>query len=332
MPRSPRDRLTLELRCPRHSDPGGGAILWDSVVKISVVIPCYRQAAFVRQAVLSVLEQTAGDAEVIMVDDGSPDDPIAVLGELAGEARVKCLQREHRGVSAARNAGIEHSSGAYLVFLDADDWLSPTYCERMLPVLEADRELGLVYCDVHHSYEGGDLEPDSALQEYSVGKSRPVTSGGILPSLLLGGYFPLHAALTPRSVVERAGGFDPELAACEDWDLWLRVAATGLPARYVDERLVFYRKHRNGASRNAEAMRQGAERALAKLLRAAPDATAAAFLHLRNQIAVQEAAASQYFRETQAWIAELEAARERDQRPAGAISAVLSAGRRIFGR
>ena len=89
---------------------------------VSVVIPCYRQAHFLPDAIESVLAQTYPHFEIIVVDDGSPDDTRAVAGRYPG---VRCLRQRNRGLSAARNAGLAASIGTYVVFLDADDRLTP---------------------------------------------------------------------------------------------------------------------------------------------------------------------------------------------------------------
>lgn len=256
----------------------------------SIIIPCYRQAHFLPLAVRSALAQSIQDVEVVVVDDGSPDDPVGRLGDLAQDPRVVIVQQANLGLPMARNNGVLASHGKFLNFLDADDWLEPEFCERLVAVLESDESIGLVYCDLRRVFEDH-AEPSVAEREYSVGRSRRVTSGNILPSLLVGGYFTPNAVLLPRRVLDCVGLFDSELGGHADWDLWLRIAAAGYPARYVDEKLVNYRIHAQSMSRDSAHMRETRLQTLRKLLRAYPDVVVESFEELRR--AAEDAAAQQ---------------------------------------
>jgi glycosyltransferase involved in cell wall biosynthesis len=111
---------------------------------VSVVIPCYNQAHFLGEAIESVLAQRHPRLEVIVVDDGSPDDTSEVAARYPG---VRCVRQENQGLSAARNAGLRHSGGEYVVFLDADDRLLPEAIEAGLRGFEAHPECAFVYGD-----------------------------------------------------------------------------------------------------------------------------------------------------------------------------------------
>jgi glycosyltransferase involved in cell wall biosynthesis len=245
--------------------------------------------------------------EAVVIDDGSPDNPLSHLGDLAHNPRVRFLQQENAGVGAARNAGVRASDGTFLNFLDADDWLAPEFCERLLAEFAKSQSLGFAYCDIHHINE--DSAPQPALDAYSVGKSRRVVSGDILPSLLVGGYFPPQTVLVRRTVLDRVGLFDPALGGCADWDLWLRIAASGFPVQYVDERLVYYRLHQQSMSRDVEHMSETRLQTLRKLLREFPDVVAEALDEMRLQF-------DAYFQESQAWISRLTEANKFHQQQA----------------
>lgn len=101
---------------------------------VSVIIPCYNQAHFMGDAIESVLAQTWPQREIIVVDDGSRDDPAAVVARYAG---VRLLRQSNQGVSAARNHSLRESRGEFLVFLDADDRLTPQALETHLQHLQA---------------------------------------------------------------------------------------------------------------------------------------------------------------------------------------------------
>ena len=95
--------------------------------KVSVIVPIYRVAAYLPPCVESILAQSEPDIEVLLVDDGSPDECPALMESFAArDARVRCLHQANGGLSAARNAGIAAAQGTYLLFVDGDDWIAPT--------------------------------------------------------------------------------------------------------------------------------------------------------------------------------------------------------------
>src|SRR3954462_6988719 len=100
--------------------PGGGSVMAQDTMRplISIVIPSYNQAHFLREAIESVLAQSYPALEIIVVDDGSRDESATVAMRYPN---VRCLRQPNMGVAAARNTGLRHSSGEYLVFLDQDD-------------------------------------------------------------------------------------------------------------------------------------------------------------------------------------------------------------------
>ncbi|HSR58560.1 MAG TPA: glycosyltransferase family A protein, partial [Candidatus Binataceae bacterium] len=114
--------------------------------RVSVIIPVFNAAKTVGQAIDSVLAQTMRDFEIVAVDDGSRDASLAILKNYGDKLRI--LEQQNRGPSAARNLGIANSSGEYLGFLDADDWWQPEFLARMLPPLERDAGCVLAYCDL----------------------------------------------------------------------------------------------------------------------------------------------------------------------------------------
>ena len=104
--------------------------------QISVIVPVYKVEPYLRRCVDSILAQTFTDFELILVDDGSPDNSGAICDEYAQkDARVHVIHQENGGLSAARNAGIDwvfaHSDSQWLTFVDSDDWVHPEYLERL---------------------------------------------------------------------------------------------------------------------------------------------------------------------------------------------------------
>jgi len=181
---------------------------------VSVVIPVFNGAAFIARAVDSVLAQTCKDFEIIIVDDGSTDDTQVVLARLAKTSGIICLHQKNAGPAQARNVGIKSATGENIGFLDCDDIWLPEKLEAQLAILRGKSQPGLV----HSNYEV--IDPSGrVIQHAKAGKSRDA-----LHKSFTGGQAPLLSAiLMPRALLERVGGFDPNLWVSEDSDLILRL-------------------------------------------------------------------------------------------------------------
>lgn len=123
----------------------------------SVVIPVYQAKKDLKRCVLSWLEQTEKDLELILVDDGSTDGSAGLCDELAKQdGRIRVIHQKNAGVSAARNAGIRSAGGEFLLFTDSDDYVAPDYLEKMA-MLQRETDSDLVLCGFHHLYDGADI-------------------------------------------------------------------------------------------------------------------------------------------------------------------------------
>ena len=118
--------------------------------RVSVVIPCFDHGRFIDEAVDSVLAQTYRDFEIVIVNDGSTDENTNRLLSSYQRPHTSVLQTPHRGLAGARNLGIAHASGEYILPLDADDRIGPTYCERAVALLDSNDALGIVYCEAEY--------------------------------------------------------------------------------------------------------------------------------------------------------------------------------------
>ncbi|MEO7095692.1 MAG: glycosyltransferase [Polyangiales bacterium] len=197
---------------------------------VSIIIANWNYGRFLGEAIESALRQTHPNVEVTVVDDGSTDDSVAV----ASRYPVQLVEQEHLGVSQARNRGVAASQGQLLVFLDADDILEPTFVERCLARLT---EQGPRVAYVYTRMRLFGLDEDIFM-------SRPFERR----SLLSGPYVPV-TTLMHRAPFEEVGGFDPAWSlALEDYELWIRMLASGYTGVLVPEPLLRYRKH--GPSRN----------------------------------------------------------------------------------
>lgn len=206
----------------------------DLVDTVSVVIPCHNAAAFVGEAIESVLAQEWLHTEVIVVDDASTDDSWEVI-ERYGPC-IKALRlAQNRGAAHARNRGVALSRGRWLLFLDADDRLSPN--ALMWLAETAQRSPGaLVHCGWRHLVrEQGAWVPRPPV--------RRMSSGDPLRDWLLGGFVPTCSLLWPREIYAATGGWDEELTLNDDGDLALRALAAGARLVRAAGGEGFYRRH-----------------------------------------------------------------------------------------
>lgn len=105
--------------------------------RVSVIIPVYNVEKFILKTVESVMNQDYKDVEIILVNDGSPDNSAQIIDELAKrDSRIICIHKENGGVSSARNAGLKIATGEYVTFIDGDDWVEPNYISYLLELVE----------------------------------------------------------------------------------------------------------------------------------------------------------------------------------------------------
>jgi glycosyltransferase involved in cell wall biosynthesis len=196
---------------------------------VSVVIPTYNRARFLRRAIESVLNQDHPGKEVVVVNDASTDETEREIAPWAQTHGVVWLRhKSNRGISAARNTGIRASRGAYLVFLDSDDYLLPGRLSSHVEVLERQPDLMWAYSD-HWIEHNGQRQPPT----FSVRSYRP--EGKVFELLLLetnGFQLQVMTTTLRRSVVEEIGGFDETVICAEDLDFALKVAKR-YPIAYV---------------------------------------------------------------------------------------------------
>ena len=226
------------------TDPQAGSP--DPTPMVSVIIPCYRAAAFVVDAVESVLAQNVTGVEIMVINDGSPDTDrlVAVLEPFMD--RIRYLDEPHRGLPGTRNRGIEVARGRYLAFLDADDVWKAGFLEQQLQLL---RESGadMVYCDAENF---GETQGAAG----SVMDAHPSRGEPTAASILTGDCMVVMSTIVVRAeTVRSVDGFDAGIAMAEDLDLWIRIAAAGARIIYHRGVLAGRRIHgTNMSSREAE--------------------------------------------------------------------------------
>lgn len=213
---------------------------------VSVIIPCYNHAKYLSRAIDSVLAQSHRRVEIIVVDDGSTDDTQAAAARYPA---VKYVYQHNQGPSAARNTGIDQSSGDYLVFLDADDWLFEDALYTNLQYLAAKPHAGFVSGAYMLAEKGSN---DEVIKE--------ITRDHYL-HLLQRNYIAMHATVMYRREALAQFRFDAALRGCEDYDVYLQIARR-FPVIHHTKQIAVYTIHSTNSSENLPLMLDGALRAL----------------------------------------------------------------------
>jgi glycosyltransferase involved in cell wall biosynthesis len=223
---------------------------------VSVLVPLYQSEPWIAAALDSALAQTMSDFEVIVVDDGSTDGGPGIARAYAErDARVRYLRQENAGLPGARNTGLAAASGEYISFLDADDLWLPDKLERQLAAASD----GVLYGDAFIMYDEG--EPTSERLSEIVSPA----SGDIFDTLVQYNAVPVLTALVPTELMERFGGFDATQRQVEDWDLWLRMSASGVHFHYLPQPVAVYRTRTTSLSRDVVVVSTYRVRALRKV-------------------------------------------------------------------
>ena len=217
---------------------------------VSVAIACYKHAHFLADAIESVLAQTSPAVEIVVVDDGSPDDTREVASRYPD---VMYVRQENMGLAAARNTGIRSTSSPFLVFLDADDRLLPNALEAGLKAFHAHPACAFVsggfrYIDSEGTATGDPVIPHVVNNHYI--------------EMLRCSYIAMHATVMfRREILDRVGGFDNTLRVCEDFDLYLRIVREH-PVSCHGAVVAEYRRHGSNVSSHSAKMLKTALRVL----------------------------------------------------------------------
>ena len=204
---------------------------------VTVVIAVRNGEPFVAEAVQSALAQGDAVSRVVVVDDGSTDNTLALVAAL-GSDRVTAVQNPGRGVSTARNFGAKQADTRWLLFLDADDRLVDGGLAHLLGAAAREPDAIVAYGD----YERINRTGQRIGRRFLI-RSRVKPSGSILRQIIRGNFIINGGiAIIDRAAFASLGGFDSTLSLCEDWHLWCRLAASGRFA-YTAERVMDYREH-----------------------------------------------------------------------------------------
>jgi glycosyltransferase involved in cell wall biosynthesis len=216
--------------------------------QVSVVIPAYNRAAAIAAAIESVLRQTWGDFELIVVDDGSTDGTLAAAAEVK-DPRVRLIANpRNMGAAGARNTGVAEARGTWVAFQDSDDEWLPGKLEKQMARLAANPDFVAAYCGLL-TVGGLDARPGERTElRYVPDPSVKPAEGDILEPLLERNMISTQTLVVRRDIFLALGCFDEATTPIEDWDFALRLAHRG-PIAFVDEPLVHQRFSPNSISR-----------------------------------------------------------------------------------
>ena len=208
---------------------------------VSIVIAAYNASAYIRETLDSVMAQTFTNYEVIVVNDGSDDSTQLESILESHPLPIVYISQHNKGVSAARNAGIEASLGQFYAQLDSDDQWEPNYLAVQVSFLMEHPDIALVY---PNAIIFGD-SPHKGLEYMKLSPSEGEVS---FESLIEQRCVVLTCVTARMSVIRSAGMFDEAIRSCEDFDLWLRIIKSGHRISYHRQVLARYRKHKGSLS------------------------------------------------------------------------------------
>ena len=208
---------------------------------ISIIIPCFNDAEYIEQAVLSALNQTYSYKEVIVVDDGSDLETKTVLKKLEPFI-TKLITQENKGQSTARNVGIRESKGKYILALDSDDYFESSFCEKAVALFQQKEIIKIVTCQANLIFDKA--------------KSYVFTpNGGTIANFLLVNSA-LGTSMYKKTDWESCGGYDETMRnGFEDWEFFIRLLKNEGVAEVIQEPLYNYRKRIDSTTSAANKMK-----------------------------------------------------------------------------
>jgi glycosyltransferase involved in cell wall biosynthesis len=257
-----------QLREPSPSPRMGSA----GAPAVSIIVPYYNMGRYLPETLRSLRAQTFEDYEIILVDDGSTEAASQrLVSELEGTPRLRIVRKPNGGLSSARNAGLRHARGRWILPVDADDLLSPTFLGKAVEVMSRSPKLG--YTTALVSY-------------FTEDPGKPV--GGWVPwglerdALCLENVASTCTALMERRLLEEAGGYDEWLTSFEDWDVFCSMAERGYEGMVIPEFLFHYRVRQDSMTRTVAT--QSRHPLIAYLLQKHPELPTGANRALRIQL------------------------------------------------
>lgn len=206
---------------------------------VSIIIPVYNSEKFLKKTIESALQQTWSQKEIIIVDDGSSDQSLAIANSFQS-ATVKVISQPNRGTCAARNSGIAHASGAYFQFLDGDDFLSPGKISNQMKLFQQFGDEIVISSRWVRFYADEDLKKIKAPRR-PLDKDWNDPIEWLIASWENNWMGQTSIWLTSRTVVEKAGPWNEELPINQDGDYFCRVLLNSKEIKHCADAIVYYR-------------------------------------------------------------------------------------------
>lgn len=213
-------------------------------MKISVIIPVYNQAQYLKEAIESIIQSNFKDLEVIVVNDGSTDESEKVAKDYSNRfSWIKCFSQENSGLSSARNLGLTYSSGEILHFLDSDDFVLGNCYEIISKKFKNNSDIDLLISGYSYFKDGVYIHTHQFIE-------KEIDNFQFLRSNIA----PPVSFFIKKALAIKINGFDLSLKSCEDWDFWIRATKMGAFIKSIPDVLVAYRYVQNSMSRNPKVM------------------------------------------------------------------------------
>lgn len=207
---------------------------------ISVLIPSYGHARYIQQTLESLLQQTRPPLEIIVVNDGSPDDTASAVQSYLD--RITYVEQSNQGLVKTLNRGIALCRGDYILVIASDDWLAPNALELLGVALDKYPDVGLVHSAITVVDMDGQTYPNAKVATSLSGKHREVAK------LITANYISAPTALVRKTALVEAGPFE-NFTYSQDWAMWLAIVLRGWGMYGVAEPVAFYRRHPNNLTR-----------------------------------------------------------------------------------
>ena len=239
---------------------------------VSVILPTYNRAGYIKDAIESVLNQTYKSIELLIIDDGSTDNTYEVISPFLKDGRIRYIKQENSGAAAARNKGLALRTGKYVAFIDSDDIWEKGKLEIQLEVMNTLPEAAIVFSDFSAKYHNGLIEKShirtyfGVLNTYNlrlddvfshkltgnitgINNGEKVYWGNIYKTMIFGNIILTSTTLFRHEVFNSTGTFDTNYKTLEDYDLFLKLTKRFIAA-FVDKPLICYRYSENQLSGN----------------------------------------------------------------------------------
>lgn len=215
---------------------------------VSIIMPCYNAEITLPETLDSIARQSHTHWELIVVNDGSTDKSLAILNRFKTlfPDKVNIIDQENAGQVRSKNRGLENVKSPYIAFMDADDLWDKHKLKQQLNYMMHDPYLGL-------SYTNGKYIDEASSETGTIGINLKL-QGDCLTEFLMGNAIVASSVMVRKAILDKVGYFDEALSACENWELWTRIASIS-KIGVIDLPLVYYRRHSNNMSHNIQKMK-----------------------------------------------------------------------------